>query len=63
MLAPSGGACTGGACPLGERCHQGKCIVPAGDGAACSSDFECRGACDKSSAAQQGKCAPACTRS
>ncbi len=60
--AEEGGACTGGGCADGTRCHQGRCIRPHADGA-CTSDFECAGACVKQLGAAEGRCAMDCTRS
>jgi hypothetical protein len=44
-LAEEGQSCSGGGCAAGLRCLKGKCLVPLGAGAACSTDFECRGGC------------------
>jgi hypothetical protein len=44
-LAGEGQACFGGDCAPGLRCLQGRCFLPLGAGAACSSDLECRGGC------------------
>lgn len=53
-VAALGEACTGGDCGEGLRCHKGRCIAPARGGAACVTDFECRGGCVSK------VCAPRC---
>lgn len=53
--------CTGGSdCQEGLRCVQGRCLVPGSSGAACRSDFECRGGCVRAAGASSGLCAPRC---
>jgi hypothetical protein len=54
--AEDGGACTSGGCAADARCVAGRCLVPRHDGA-CSSDFECLGAC------VNGSCQMDCSRS
>lgn len=53
-LAPVGGPCTSAACADGARCVAGMCLTPKAEGAACSADAECRGAC------VAGKCGKRC---
>ncbi|MFT3706990.1 MAG: hypothetical protein QM817_04905 [Archangium sp.] len=40
-----GDACVPGGCVEGLRCVRGSCAAPLSDGASCSSDVECQGAC------------------
>lgn len=53
--AAAGEACSGEDCAAGLRCLRGRCISPGATGAACASDFECRGGC-----VRVGGGAPAC---
>jgi hypothetical protein len=55
-LAEEGQACSGGDCRPGLRCWEGRCTLPLGTGAACRSDFECRGGC----LAAAGQCGMRC---
>jgi hypothetical protein len=56
----AGGPCATSACAFGLRCVQGRCAAPKADGDACSSDAECRGACDKGDGGM-GKCGKQCS--
>lgn len=56
-----GGSCADGGCADGLRCVGGSCIEPAGAGATCSSDLECRGACLREDGAD-GRCGMRCQR-
>ena len=44
-VIPVGGACSDGGCVVGARCTGHVCVAPKDEGAACKSDFECRGSC------------------
>lgn len=59
-FARAGQACTSGGCESGLRCVGGKCIAPAAGGAACGSDFDCRGACLKGDGG--ARCGMDCSR-
>lgn len=55
-----GQPCTAGGCESGLRCVNGRCMTPAAGGAACGSDFECRGACLRGDGG--GRCGMDCSR-
>ena len=53
--------CTG-ECEGGARCIQKKCVLPAGEGAPCDGDMECKGACLKKDGSTKGVCGKSCER-
>lgn len=59
-LPAVGQACTSGRCAAGARCVKDLCAAPGAEGAACESDLECRGACEKAAGAAAGKCGKRC---
>jgi len=63
-LPAAGQPCSSGRCAAGARCVKDKCIPPGAEGEVCSSDLECRGACDKGESAgagaTTGKCGKRC---
>jgi hypothetical protein len=59
-LPGPGQPCTS-ACAAGARCSAGKCIASKLEGAACTVDAECRGACVGADASTAGMCMKTCT--
>lgn len=56
----AGEPCSTSRCGYGLRCAEGKCVAPKAEGDACTSDLECRGACDRGDGGAQGKCQKTC---
>jgi hypothetical protein len=54
-----GEACTSGGCERGARCVRATCVTPGATGAACESDFDCRGGCVKGDGGVT-RCGPRC---
>jgi hypothetical protein len=59
-LPTEGEACPGGACADPLQCILNKCTSRKAGGAACTSDFECRGGCLRSDGGTKGTCGPRC---
>jgi hypothetical protein len=59
-MPKDGEACPSNECADGLSCLHGKCAARKGTGAACTSDFECRGGCLKGDAGDKGSCGPRC---
>jgi hypothetical protein len=60
VVGKPGDACPTGECSDGARCMEGRCVERRGEGAACKSDLECRGACLKSDGGP-GACGRLCS--
>jgi hypothetical protein len=58
--AAAGDPCSGEDCAAGLRCLRGRCIAPGATGAACASDFDCRGGCLRDGSGPP-RCGPRCT--
>ncbi len=58
----AGAACVDGGCSAGLRCVDRVCIEPGGEGADCTHDLQCRGACVKADGADSGACGMRCAR-
>lgn len=59
-LPAAGAACEAGRCATGARCVKDRCAAPKGEGEACESDVECRGACDRAAGSTAGACGKRC---